>query len=135
MSFSSCWRRSRTATTSACSTTRRTRSSPGTIRSSCCGPWPIAWSACTPATAIWPTARRFDELRQADGTLGYSPNLQHGVTGRGLNDYDAIFRILADHGYRGWVSIEDGMNGMEEMAESLAFLRRMGARYFPDRGG
>jgi len=71
-----------------------------------------------------------DELRQTDGTLGYSPNLRHGVTGRGLNDYDAIFRILAEHHYRGWVSIEDGMNGMEEMAESLAFLRRMSARYF-----
>jgi sugar phosphate isomerase/epimerase len=73
-----------------------------------------------------------DDLRQADGTLGYSPNLRHGVTGQGLNDYDAIFRILADHGYRGWVSIEDGMNGLDEMAESLAFLRRMGAKYFPE---
>ncbi|QEH38796.1 Inosose dehydratase [Aquisphaera giovannonii] len=72
-----------------------------------------------------------DELRQSDGTLGYSPNLRHGVTGRGLNDYDAIFGILAEHGYRGWVSIEDGMNGMEEMAESLAFLRRMIAKHFP----
>lgn len=73
-----------------------------------------------------------DDLRQADGTLGYSPNLRHGVTGRGLNDYDAIFRILASRGYRGWVSIEDGMNGMEEMAESLAFLRRMSERHFPE---
>jgi sugar phosphate isomerase/epimerase len=73
-----------------------------------------------------------DELRQADGTLGYSPNLRHGVTGKGLNDYDAIFRILAEHRYRGWVSIEDGMNGMDEMAESLAFLRRMSAKYFPE---
>jgi sugar phosphate isomerase/epimerase len=71
------------------------------------------------------------ELRQTDGTLGYSPNLRHGVTGKGLNDYDAIFRILADHNYRGWVSIEDGMNGMDEMAESLAFLRRMSVKYFP----
>ncbi len=71
-----------------------------------------------------------DELRQADGTLGYSPNLRHGVTGKGLNDYEAIFRILAEHNYRGWVSIEDGMNGMEEMAESLAFLRKMAAKYF-----
>src|SRR4051812_47933631 len=71
-----------------------------------------------------------DELRQADGTLGYSPNLRHGVTGRGLNDYDAIFRILAARGYDGWVSIEDGMNGMEEMARSLAFLRAKGAQYF-----
>lgn len=71
-----------------------------------------------------------DQLRQTDGTLGYSPNLRHGVTGQGLNDYDSIFRILAEHHYSGWVSIEDGMNGMEEMAESLAFLRRMSARYF-----
>lgn len=71
-----------------------------------------------------------DDLRQADGTLGYSDKLRHGVTGQGLNDYDSIFRILAEHGYQGWVSIEDGMNGMEEMAESLAFLRRMSAKYF-----
>ena len=73
-----------------------------------------------------------EELRQADGTLGYSANLRHGVTGEGLNDYDAIFQILADHHYRGWVSIEDGMNGMDEMARSLAFLRRLGATYFPE---
>lgn len=73
-----------------------------------------------------------DDLRQADGTLGYSPDLRHGVTGQGLNDFDAIFRILADAGYDGWVSIEDGMNGMGEMAESLAFLRRMSARYFAE---
>jgi sugar phosphate isomerase/epimerase len=71
------------------------------------------------------------DLRQTDGTLGYSPNLRHGVTGKGLNDYDAIFRILAEHNYRGWVSIEDGMNGLEEMAESLAFLRTMSEQYFP----
>jgi sugar phosphate isomerase/epimerase len=72
-----------------------------------------------------------DDLRQTDGTLGYSANLQHGVTGKGLNNYDTIFRILAEHHYQGWISIEDGMNGMDEMAESLAFLRRMGAKYFP----
>jgi sugar phosphate isomerase/epimerase len=72
-----------------------------------------------------------EELRQNDGTLGYSANLRHGVTGQGLNDYHAIFRILADHGYSGWVSIEDGMNGMDEMAQSLAFLRGMSAKYFP----
>jgi sugar phosphate isomerase/epimerase len=73
-----------------------------------------------------------EELRQSDGTLGYSANLRHGVTGRGLNDYDAIFTILAEQRYQGWISIEDGMNGMEEMAESLAFLRRMCARYFDE---
>ncbi len=72
-----------------------------------------------------------EALRQSDGTLGYSPNLLHGVTGKGLNDYDRIFQILARENYRGWISIEDGMNGMEEMAESLVFLRRMSAKYFP----
>ena len=71
-----------------------------------------------------------DELKQADGTIGYFAKLKHGVTGKGLNDYDAIFGILADAGYRGWISIEDGMNGMDEMAESLAFLRRMVAKHF-----
>lgn len=71
-----------------------------------------------------------DELRQNDGTLGYSPNLRHGVTGKGLNDYDQIFSILAAAGYNGWVSIEDGMNGMDEMKESIDFLKRMRAKYF-----
>ena len=71
-----------------------------------------------------------EEPKQHDGTLGYSPNLRHGVTGKGLNDYHTIFRILAEVGYSGWISIEDGMNGMEEMAESLAFLRKMSAIYF-----
>lgn len=70
------------------------------------------------------------DLKQSDGTIGYSANLRHGVTGKGLNNYHAIFQILAEHKYRGWVSIEDGMNGMEEMAESLAFLRSMSERYF-----
>jgi sugar phosphate isomerase/epimerase len=71
-----------------------------------------------------------EQLRQSDGTLGYSPALKHGVTGKGLNDYHAIFSILARTRYSGWISIEDGMNGMEEMAESLAFLRTMTNRYF-----
>jgi sugar phosphate isomerase/epimerase len=70
-----------------------------------------------------------DDLRAADGSIGYFDKLKHGVTGKGLNDFDSIFRILAEHNYRGWVSIEDGMNGMEEMAESLAFLRRVTAKY------
>lgn len=71
-----------------------------------------------------------EDLRSSDGTLGYSPDLRHGVTGRGLNDYPTIFEILAGVGYQGWVSIEDGMNGMGEMQESLSFLHQMRSRYF-----
>jgi sugar phosphate isomerase/epimerase len=71
-----------------------------------------------------------DDLRQTDGTIGYSPNLRHGVTGKGLNDYNQIFSILSKAGYRGWVSIEDGMNGMDEMKESVDFLKQMREKYF-----
>lgn len=71
-----------------------------------------------------------EDLKQNDGTIGYSPALQHGVTGKGLNDYDTIFQILRDANYDGWVSIEDGMNGMEEMQESLNFLYTMRDKYF-----
>ena len=74
-----------------------------------------------------------DDLRQTDGTIGYSPNLLHGVTGKGLNDYDQIFSILSAAGYDGWVSIEDGMNGMDEMRESIEFLKRMREKYFVKR--
>jgi sugar phosphate isomerase/epimerase len=71
-----------------------------------------------------------DELRQTDGTIGYFAKLKHGVTGQGLNDYDRIFAILKSVNYQGWISIEDGMNGMAEMRESIDFLKRMRDRYF-----
>lgn len=71
-----------------------------------------------------------DDLKAAEGTTGYASILKHGVTGRGLNDYPAIFSILRAANYSGWISIEDGMNGMEEMAESLAFLRKSVAEYW-----
>lgn len=73
------------------------------------------------------------ELSQTDGTTGYASILQHGVTGKGLNDYDAIFGMLAERNFTGWVSIEDGVNGMSEMAESMAFLKKMRAKHFADR--
>ncbi|MCB0069068.1 MAG: TIM barrel protein [Caldilineaceae bacterium] len=71
-----------------------------------------------------------DDLRQTDGTIGYFAKLKHGVTGKGLNDYDRIFAILKSVDYQGWISIEDGMNGMGEMKESVDFLKRMRDRYF-----
>lgn len=71
-----------------------------------------------------------EDLKSAEGSAGYAAILKHGVTGKGLNDYDAIFTILRQSNYSGWISIEDGMNGMEEMAESLKFLRNGIARYW-----
>ena len=74
-----------------------------------------------------------EELEQSDGAIGYSEKLHHGVTGKGLNDYDKIFSILKEVNFQGWISIEDGMNGMEEMKESMLFLKRMREKYFGDK--
>jgi sugar phosphate isomerase/epimerase len=71
-----------------------------------------------------------DDLRQSDGTVGYSPKLIHGETGTGLNDYDTIFRTLASVGFAGWISVEDGMNGLDELRRSVEFLKRKRVQYY-----
>ena len=71
-----------------------------------------------------------DELRHSDGTIGYSDKLRHGETGQGLIDYDAIFRILAGAQFSGWISVEDGMNGLDELQRSIAFLKQKRSQYY-----
>jgi len=71
-----------------------------------------------------------EELAACNGNLGYSPVLCHGEIGKGLNDYDRIFTILAGVGYRDWISIEDGENGLEEMKRSANFLKGKRQQYF-----
>ena len=71
-----------------------------------------------------------EDLRQADGTRGYSEQLRHGETGRGMIDYDAVFRILAGARFSGWISVEDGMNGLDELRRSVAFLRAKRTEYY-----
>jgi sugar phosphate isomerase/epimerase len=66
-----------------------------------------------------------EDLRaQEGGTAGYVSFFKHGVIGKGLNDYDAIFTILKGVGFDGWISIEDGVDGMEQMHESAEFLKK-----------
>ena len=73
------------------------------------------------------------DLAIGDGATGYASALQHGETGKGMNDYDAIFRILAGVRFAGWISIEDGMNGLDEIARSAGFLKQKRAQYYrPD---
>lgn len=74
-----------------------------------------------------------DDLRCADGTLGYPKTLKHGIIGQGLNDYDRIFTVLRGVGFDGWVSIEDGEDGLEPLAESARFLRAKLAEHFGAR--
>jgi sugar phosphate isomerase/epimerase len=75
-----------------------------------------------------------DDLATGDGALGYAAALTHGETGRGSNDYDTIFRILREVDFDGWISIEDGMNGLDEIARSAAFLKTKRAQYFGAAG-
>lgn len=63
---------------------------------------------------------RNDEL----GAVGYAKRLSHGEIGQGLNDYDAIFTELKRVGFDGWISIEDGVDGMDQLERSVAFLRK-----------
>src|ERR1051325_9515748 len=76
------------------------------------------------------TSGTIADLKAQDGSVGYARNLEHGVIGKGLNDYDTIFSTLRAQGFDGWVSIEDGENGMDELKESVRFLRAKIAEYF-----
>jgi sugar phosphate isomerase/epimerase len=71
-----------------------------------------------------------EDLKQGDGATGYASALKHGETGKGLNDYDAIFRILADAGFNGWISVEAGMEGLDEIARSVEFLKAKRDKYY-----
>ena len=72
-----------------------------------------------------------DLRREESGAAGYAKRLSHGEIGKGLNDYDAIFSTLKKAGCSGWISIEDGVEGMEQLERSVTFLRRKMAAYWP----
>ena len=65
-----------------------------------------------------------DDLRREENVEGYAKRLCHGEIGKGLNDYDAIFSRLSARGFSSWISVEDGVDGMEQLARSVDFLRR-----------
>lgn len=73
-----------------------------------------------------------EDLRKEEaGAAGYAKRLSHGEIGKGLNDYDAIFTELKKAGFNGWISIEDGVDGMDQLERSVAFLRKKMIRYWP----
>jgi sugar phosphate isomerase/epimerase len=73
-----------------------------------------------------------DLRREESGAQGYAKRLRHGTIGRGLNDYDAIFGELRGVDFGGWVSIEDGVDGMEQLEESVRFVRGKLREYWPE---
>lgn len=72
-----------------------------------------------------------DLRREEGGATGYAKRLSHGEIGKGLNDYDAIFSELKSKGFDGWISIEDGVDGMDQLARSVAFLKKEIAGHWP----
>ena len=73
-----------------------------------------------------------EDLRKEEGgATGYAKRLSHGEIGKGLNDYDAIFTELKRVGFDGWISIEDGVDGMAQLERSVAFLHLKIAKYWP----
>ncbi|MES2693603.1 MAG: sugar phosphate isomerase/epimerase family protein [Verrucomicrobiota bacterium] len=64
-----------------------------------------------------------DLRREEGGAEGYAKRLRHGTIGKGLNDYDAILTELKSVGFDSWISIEDGVDGMEQLEESVRFVR------------
>jgi len=58
-----------------------------------------------------------------EGITDYTQMI-HGEIGTGLNDFDQIFRMLRSAGFDGWVSIEDGVNGWDELKRSALYLAR-----------
>lgn len=72
-----------------------------------------------------------EDLRKEEGgATGYAKRLSHGEIGKGLNDYDAIFKELKRVGFNGWISIEDGVDGMDQLARSVTYVRRKMKEYW-----
>lgn len=72
-----------------------------------------------------------EDLRKEEGgATGYAKRLSHGEIGKGLNDYDAIFTELKNVGFDSWISIEDGVDGMDQLERSVTFLRKKIAQYW-----
>jgi len=72
-----------------------------------------------------------EDLRKEEDSVGYAARLRHGEIGQGLNDYDAIFSTLAGVGFDGWISIEDGVDGIEQLQRSAKFLRSKISQHWP----
>ena len=63
-------------------------------------------------------------------SVGYAERLHHGEIGQGMNDYDAIFSTLKSAGFNGWISIEDGVDGFDQLERSVSFLRNKIAQHW-----
>jgi sugar phosphate isomerase/epimerase len=78
-----------------------------------------------------------EDLRKEEDSVGYAKRLRHGEIGKGMNDYDAIFSTLKGAGFgtaaskrQAWISIEDGVDGLDQLQRSVHFLREKIAKHW-----
>lgn len=72
-----------------------------------------------------------DLRKEETDSYGYAQRLHHGEIGKGLIYYDAIFAELRDVGFTGWISIEDGVDGFDQLERSVDFVRNKMNKYWP----
>ncbi len=71
-----------------------------------------------------------DLRKMEDNSEGYAAVLRHGEIGKGLNDYDTIFATLKAVHFDSWISIEDGVDGMDQLERSVDFVNRKIKQYW-----
>ena len=72
-----------------------------------------------------------DDLKKIDsGKIGYANILSHGEVGKGMNDYDLIFKELKRVGFDNWISIEDGVDGFDQLERSVKFVNEKISAYW-----
>jgi len=72
-----------------------------------------------------------DDLRDNEaGVVGYAKMLSHGEVGKGMNNYDLIFKELKRVGFDSWISIEDGVDGFDQLERSVNFVNKKISEYW-----
>jgi len=84
-----------------------------------------------PITVLNSVKHRVATMHASDRYLK-DGKLVHGITGGGMVDYNRVFEILKEIKFDGWISIEDGVNGLDELKESIAFVKGMIKKIAPE---
>jgi len=101
-------------------------------------PLDLLKTRCTPRVATMHASDRYllegtiEDLRKEEtGATGYAKTSCSWRIGKGLNDYDSIFTILKSVGFDSWISIEDGVDGFDQLERSVLFLQKKISQYWP----
>ncbi len=73
-----------------------------------------------------------EDLRKEENSVGYASRLSHGVIGKGMNDYDKSFPYFIRLDFTPGCPSKMVLDGMEELRESVRFLRAKIDRHFKD---